>query len=134
MNQHRVPKPHPDRRDGDPFVLPPGHHINYAGHHWLRMVDFDGHSNGTIVLQWQPHARKWCHSNNFSTGRNYDNVDYYLYVAPCPMPLFEDEQERLRKLLPLFEKLGDGELEASEIDLRADDWTFLRKILASQVD
>ena len=133
MNNHRNPKPHPGRKEGDPFVLPPGHHINLAGHHWLQMVDYDGHHNGFVVLQWQPIARKWCHSNNIATGRDYNNVDYYVYVAPCPMPMFDDEQARLRRLLDEAEDQGRRRKEGAKIDFSPDDWKFLSKILEGKL-
>lgn len=65
--------------------IPPGNHIRLAGHHWLEGFDVDGHSKGLVVLQWQPGVKKWCHSGNVATGRDF-NATGYRYVAECPMP------------------------------------------------
>lgn len=64
---------------------PKPQHLNYAGHHWLRELSYDGHHMQTVVLQWQPNAKKWCHSGDVATGRDIDTRGWE-YVAPCPMP------------------------------------------------
>lgn len=66
-------------------VIPPGHHVRGAGHHWLEILDCDGHSFGICVLQWNPGARKWSHSGNVGTGM-YVDTRYWRYVAECPLP------------------------------------------------
>lgn len=65
--------------------VPPNMHIMDAGHHWVEDIDFDGHSHGLRVLQWQPHAKRWCASGDVATGRNVDTVGW-RYLAPCPQP------------------------------------------------
>lgn len=46
-------------RDPRPLV-PPGHHIGMAGCHWVKQVDYDGRSLGSLeVYQWQPFAKQW---------------------------------------------------------------------------
>lgn len=64
---------------------PPGVHVAEAGHHWLEELDYDGHFHGLVVLQWQPNAKKWCHSGNAATGLNVDTSGW-RYLAPCPTP------------------------------------------------
>lgn len=73
----------PACRDKEP--RPVGNQIAEAGHHWIDAVDFDGRSHGLIVLQWQPHVQRWCHSGDIATGRDFD-AKGYLYVAPCVRP------------------------------------------------
>lgn len=55
----------------------------FAGHHWLRELSYDGHHMQTVVLQWQPNARKWCHSGDVATGR--DNRHTWVDVH-CTLP------------------------------------------------
>ncbi len=57
-----------------------------AGHHWLREVDYDGRQGPLVVLQWQPHAMKWCQSGFCATGHNVDTAGW-VYVASCPNPV-----------------------------------------------
>ena len=68
-----------------PTPTPKGHHIQYAGHHWLLEKSYDGHCMQTVVLQWQPNAKEWCHSGDVATGRNVDTTGWE-YLCPCPMP------------------------------------------------
>lgn len=65
--------------------LPPAKHIRHAGHHWLEVLDYDGHSFGMIVLQWSPVAQIWTRSNEIATGWEY-NASGYRYVAEAPLP------------------------------------------------
>jgi hypothetical protein len=64
---------------------PPGAHITEAGHHWLEEIDFDGRSMGVRVLQWQPHAKRWCHSGDVAAGLNLD-IRGWRYLEPCRQP------------------------------------------------
>lgn len=64
---------------------PPQRFLKMAEHHWLEVLDSDGHSFGLIVLQWAPGAKHWCYSGN--VGSNLPrHTAYYRYVAHCPMP------------------------------------------------
>lgn len=71
------------QRDIEP--TPPLQMSRDAGHHWLEERDYDGHSHGMRVMQWQPFAKKWCASGDVATGRDVDTRGW-TYVAPCPMP------------------------------------------------
>ena len=64
---------------------PPGNHIAEAGHHWLMERTYDGHMAGLVVMQWQPHAKKWCHSGDVATGRNVDTSGW-AYLEPVANP------------------------------------------------
>lgn len=64
---------------------PPAALSRNAGHHWLREYSYDGHALGTICLQWQPNAKKWCRSGDVATGRDIDTRGWQ-YLEPCPMP------------------------------------------------
>lgn len=79
-----------------PLGPPPGHHIQYAGCHWVRRMDYDGHPGGLEVYQWQPGAQKWCRVNEYAQDRDLELLGY-VYVALCPMPPFEEEVEEARK-------------------------------------
>ena len=69
--------------------VPPGRHINLAGHHFL-------YRHGeTVVMQWQPQSRSWCPSGLIATLSDVDTKGW-RYIAPCPFPLFEDEAAELR--------------------------------------
>lgn len=68
-------------------VLPPANRLKAAEHHWLEVLDTDGHSFGLVVLQWNPGAKRWSHSGQVGTGR-YVDTSYWRYVGPCPMPDF----------------------------------------------
>lgn len=57
----------------------------HAGHHWLDVYDSDGHFFETVVMQWQPGVRRWCHSGMVGSGRDVSTA-YWKYVAPCPLP------------------------------------------------
>lgn len=70
-------------RDVEP--VPPGRHAHEAGHHWLEVRDYDGHSHGLVVMQWQPNAKKWCASGDIATGRNVDTRGW-SYLEPVPLP------------------------------------------------
>lgn len=61
-----------------------------ADHHWLEKLDYDGHSFGLIVLQWNPIAQKWSHSGDVATGL-YVNTEGWRYDSPCPLPPFKGE-------------------------------------------
>lgn len=69
---------------------PPGWMAMQAGHHWLDHFDSDGHFHGTVVLQWAPSAKKWCHSGNVGTGMYVDVTEHWRYSAECPMPDFPE--------------------------------------------
>ena len=64
---------------------PPLNSIRRAGHHWLDVRDYDGHSFGLIALQWNPSAKRWSRSGEVATGR-YVSTEGYVYVAECPLP------------------------------------------------
>jgi hypothetical protein len=63
--------------------LPPN--AKAAEHHWLEVLDIDGHSFGLVVAQWNPGAKRWSHSGMVGSGL-YLETQYWRYVAPCPMP------------------------------------------------
>ncbi len=65
--------------------VPPSPHDRLAGHHWLKMVDSDGHCHGWIVLQWAPGIKGWVNSNNVGTGAAPLVVAGWEYVEPCPI-------------------------------------------------
>ncbi|MDE1171191.1 MAG: hypothetical protein PW734_08300, partial [Verrucomicrobium sp.] len=71
------------KRDIEP--APPGIHIAHAGHHWLMVTDFDGRFHGLVVMQWQPGAKRWCHSGDVATGRDVD-ASGWEYVEPVAQP------------------------------------------------
>lgn len=110
---------------GDPDVIPPGHHVELAGHHWLLVRDSDGHVFGYISLQWQPGARRWCHSHQYATGRNYD-VEGYEYVAPCPIPPSPDDLGKLREFIATMD---EQEQTGTTLTIPAETWSGLRRIL-----
>jgi hypothetical protein len=64
---------------------PDGRLAREAGHHWLEVRDYDGHSFGPIVLQWNPGAERWTYSGEAGSTR-YVEADRYRYIAPCPLP------------------------------------------------
>lgn len=64
-----------------PEPAPPVCMSRDAGHHWLEERDFDGHSFGYVIMQWQPTAKRWCHSGYVASGRDIDTRNW-LYVAP----------------------------------------------------
>lgn len=64
---------------------PPGWHKKHSGHHWLEQIDSDGRRCGLTVLQWNPQAQKWSHSNMVGTGY-YIETNGWVYVAECPLP------------------------------------------------
>ena len=66
-------------------VKPPTQYLKGADHHWLEVLDTDGHSFGLIVLQWNPGAQRWSHSGMVGTGI-YVDTTCYRYVGLCPMP------------------------------------------------
>jgi hypothetical protein len=72
-----------DRRRIDP--VPPSKFLKMGAHHWLEVIDCDGHSFGLVVAQWAPSAKKWCHSGNLGSGM-YLNTMYWRYHSHCPMP------------------------------------------------
>lgn len=65
--------------------VPPLAHQQNAGHHWLRERTYDGDIRQTLCMQWQPNAKKWCHSGDIATGRDIDTRGWE-YLEPCPMP------------------------------------------------
>lgn len=65
--------------------VPPIWHAKTADHHWLEIVDSDGHSTGLVVLQWNPQAKKWSHSGNVGTGIYVDCCGW-RYHSICPIP------------------------------------------------
>lgn len=73
-----------------PSPAPPN--IKMADHHWLEVMDSDGHSFGLVVAQWNPGAKRWSHSGNVATGM-YLDTQLWRYVEPCPMPGFETEKK-----------------------------------------
>lgn len=85
-------------RDPRPLV-PPGHHIGMAGCHWVKQVDYDGRSLGSLeVYQWQPFAKQWCRPNEYAMDRNLDLV-HYVWVAPCPLPVTPQEYAEVKATL-----------------------------------
>lgn len=66
-------------------VLPPSKFLKRGDHHWLEVLDSDGHNFGLVVLQWNPGAQKWSHSGNIATGM-YIDTSYWKYHSHCPMP------------------------------------------------
>lgn len=69
--------------------VPPNEYLKRSDHHWLEVLDIDGHSFGLQVVQWNPGARRWTHSGNFGTGI-YLNTECWRYVAHCPLPGTEE--------------------------------------------
>ena len=126
MKTDKEKKYEPHRQEGDPQVIPPQHHIQYAGHHWLQRFDFDGHPGGHVVLQWQPISRRWCLPNDYARGNDFD-VEHYRYVAPCPMPSFPDDLERLRKIMRECDGMAKGK--AKTITMNAETWEFVRDMI-----
>lgn len=49
-------------------VFPPENHRKSAGHHWLEVLDSDGHRFGAVVAQWNPGARRWSSSGDVGIG------------------------------------------------------------------
>lgn len=122
-------KPRFIRQPGDPDVIPPANHSQLAGHHWLLIKDYDGHEFGLICLQWQPGARRWCHSHEYDTGRDVE-VKYYEYVAPCQQPLRQHEQKELLQMvreLDAEQSRADAVNGAMQVDSAL--WNRLRRIV-----
>lgn len=71
---------------GKTEVFPPSRYLKMGEHHWLEIVDSDGHSYGLIVLQWAPGVQRWCHSGNLGTGIYREVPSTWRYVGPCPLP------------------------------------------------
>jgi len=65
--------------------IPPMTYLKRADHHWLEKIDYDGSPCGLIVLQWNPIARRWSHSDHVGTGL-YVNTVGWKYIAHCPLP------------------------------------------------
>lgn len=125
MNEPKA-KYEPHRQEGDPTIIPPAHHIGLAGHHWVQYVDFDGRPCGSKVLQWQPVARRWCLPDDYARGNDF-NVTSYEYVAPCPMPLFPDDLERLQRIVRSADDMAKGS--AGVVSFNQDTWNFIRGVL-----
>jgi hypothetical protein len=64
---------------------PPNEYLKRSDHHWLEVLDIDGHSSGLQVVQWNPSAQRWSHSGAYGTGL-YLNTEYWKYVTYCPLP------------------------------------------------
>ena len=78
--------------NADTGPVPPGRHVGFTGHHWLR-----NNFGELVVRQWQPGVKKWCASGMVATMSSVDTTGW-TYVAPCPMPLEENEQIYLEGL------------------------------------
>ena len=76
-------------------VLPPPEHIQYAGHHWLRVVAYGSGALETVVLQWAPNAFEWYHSGCVATNARPIDTTGWIYIAPCPLPLLDPEGWKL---------------------------------------
>lgn len=96
---------------------PPDRHIGHCGHHWLRTQQGD-----VVVLQWQPATEKWCPSGRVAMLSAVDTCKW-TYIAPCPMPLLDDEQIYLEGLHEELER-QDG-----SIPMSARMAQFLRQFL-----
>lgn len=66
---------------------PPAKYLKMADHHWLEVLDYDGHSFGVVVLQWNPQAKRWSHSGMVGTSI-YIDTSCYKYLQYCPVPEF----------------------------------------------
>ncbi len=64
---------------------PPQEFLKRSEHHWLEVLDTDGHSFGLHVVQWNPGARRWSHSGAYGTGL-YLDTRCWRYIAHCPTP------------------------------------------------
>lgn len=69
--------------------VPPNEYLKRSDHHWLEVLDTDGHSFGLQVVQWNPGARRWTHSGAYGSGI-YLNTECWRYVAHCPLPGTEE--------------------------------------------
>ena len=92
------------------------------------MFDSDGHFLGYIVLQWQPHAKQWCHSDGHARG-NALRVDDFQYLGPCPIGPDGDQQKQLASILSKL-KAVRGQ---SENMLDDSEWELLNDTLASLI-
>lgn len=99
---------------------PPGRHIGHCGHHWLRTPQGE-----IVVLQWQPATEKWCPSGRVAMMSAVDTTKW-TYIAPCPMPLLEEEQARLEVVR---KKMVWGLRRDENVTLTTEDKRFLREFL-----
>ena len=112
------------RQEGDPKVIPSARRINYAGHHWLTRVDYDGHRCGSIVLQWQPQARRWCLPDDYARGNDFD-VSSYEYLSPCAMATDSYGQARLDQVIRDIDKRF-SQATATNPSITNEEWDVLR--------
>lgn len=113
-------------------VIPPGHHSQLAGHHWLETFDGDGRSGPLFVLQWQPGVQQWCTSGMIATGMSLELDSYIRYVAPCPQPLFEDERKQLREAFASMDKQFKFGWEDSDKTphIPTDTWALIKRVVS----
>lgn len=64
---------------------PPKSELKAGNHHWLEVLNSDGHSFGLVVLQWNPGVQRWSHSGQMATGL-YVETYHWRYVGLCPFP------------------------------------------------
>lgn len=68
--------------------LPPTHELSLSKSYWLSRIDFDGRlGDPTVVAQWQPGAKQWCHVGDYATGRDLNLTDYVV-IGPAEQPEF----------------------------------------------
>lgn len=74
------------RKNQDP-VLPPAESRRHTGMHWLEIRDYDGHSHGTIALQWNGSSQTWCHSGSEAQhDTKYFDTTGWDYIGPIKLP------------------------------------------------
>lgn len=70
--------------------VPPKIYQKHMGHHWLEILDYDGHSFGLIVLMWNPGSQRWTHSDAHDTvgaGKGIDTLGYRWVSHIDPPPI-----------------------------------------------
>lgn len=94
--------------------VPPNKFLKRSDHHWLEVLDTDGHSFGLQVAQWNPGARRWTRSGEYGTDM-FLSTEGWKYVAYCPTPdsasskssskeieLLRDVYENARQLIRFY--------------------------------
>lgn len=78
-------------------------------------------------MQWQPARRAWCPSGGVGSLSSVDTTGWQ-YIAPCPMPMLEDEVEQLRHIA---RTIRDGAMLSLTDDDKAVLLTFVREHFAN---
>lgn len=112
-----------------PKILPPPHHFQHAGLHWIAEIDPDGRPEAAELYQWQPSAKAWCKPDDIATGRDV-TLDNHVYVSPAPGPLPKYFLEQMAEAIERIDQVYTP-LTSDTVTISNEDWNMIRRLMFS---